>query len=137
MPQGTVLTFAGVACGVVGVWLAMLGVMWWVGGRIGVPLREAMRLVPDVVRLLRRLAVDTTLPRGVRVRLWLLLGYLVCPIDLVPDFIPVLGYADDVIIALVAVRSIVRKAGTPAIERHWPGTPEGLASLLVLTQLTR
>ena len=75
-----------------------------------------MRLLPDLLRLLRRLAADGSLPRGVRVRLWLLLGYLALPIDLVPDFIPVLGYA-----------------GADAVMWHWPGTPEGLAALQRLT----
>jgi uncharacterized membrane protein YkvA (DUF1232 family) len=89
-------------------------------------LRTALRLLPDVVRLLRRLVADPTLPRGVRVRLVLLLAYLLSPVDLVPDVVPVLGYADDVLIAAVALRSLVRRAGPEALERHWPGTPEGL-----------
>lgn len=54
-------------------------------------LAEALRLLPDVLRLLRRLAGDRSLPRAVRIRLWLLLGYLAIPIDLVPDFVPVLA----------------------------------------------
>ena len=58
-------------------------------------LRETLRLLPDLARLLRHLAGDADVPRAVRVRLWLLLGYLAIPIDLVPDFVPVLGYADD------------------------------------------
>ncbi|MGI8692480.1 MAG: DUF1232 domain-containing protein [Geodermatophilaceae bacterium] len=53
--------------------------------------RDALRLVPDVVRLLRRLAADPELPRRVRVQLSLMLGYLLLPVDLVPDFIPVLA----------------------------------------------
>ena len=61
----------------------------------GALLREALRLLPDLLRLLPRLAADRTLPRGVRVRLALLLAYLASPVDLVPDFIPVVGYADD------------------------------------------
>lgn len=60
-----------------------------------------------------------------RVRLWLLLIYLVLPIDPIPDFIPVLGDADDAIIVAVAIRSIARTAGTQALQRHWPGIPEG------------
>ena len=91
-----------------------------------VTLRDAVRLVPDVLRLLKRLSADKTLPRGVRIRLVLLLGYLALPIDLVPDFIPVLGYADDVVVVAIVLRSVVRVAGPQAIERHWPGTPEGL-----------
>src|SRR5437870_5765275 len=61
-------------------------------------LSEALRLLPDTARLLRRLATDRTLPRGLRVRLWLLLIYLTMPVDIIPDFIPVIGYADDAII---------------------------------------
>jgi uncharacterized membrane protein YkvA (DUF1232 family) len=76
-----------------------------------------------------RLAGDGTLPRVVRVRLWLLLGYLALPIDLVPDFVPVLGHADDAIVVALVLRSVVRHAGAAAIDRHWPGTPEGLAAL--------
>jgi len=91
--------------------------------------REALRLLPDTVRLLRRIAADRSLPRGVRVRLWLLLAYLLFPLDLVPDFIPVIGYADDVVIAAAALRSVVRHAGPKAIRRHWPGSEDGLAAL--------
>jgi hypothetical protein len=61
--------------------------------------------------------------------LWLLLGYLAMPIDLVPDFIPVIGYADDAVVVAVALRSVTRRAGEEALERHWPGTPEGLAAI--------
>src|SRR6266508_2796860 len=92
-------------------------------------LTEALRLLPDVLRLLRRLAADTSLPRGVRTRLWLLLAYLALPIDLVPDFIPVIGYADDAILVVVVLRSVVRRAGPQAVRRHWPGTPGGLAAV--------
>jgi uncharacterized membrane protein YkvA (DUF1232 family) len=91
-----------------------------------VSLRDAMRLVPDIVRLLRRLAADATLPRGVRVRLVLLFAYLALPFDLVPDFIPVIGYADDVVVVALVLRSVTKAAGPQALERHWPGTAQGL-----------
>jgi uncharacterized membrane protein YkvA (DUF1232 family) len=99
-------------------------------------LAEALRLLPDVLRLLRRLAGDRSLPRGVRIRLWLLLAYLAIPIDLVPDFIPVLGYADDAIIVTAVLRSVVRRAGLEPIRDHWPGTEDGLAAVLRLCGLT-
>jgi uncharacterized membrane protein YkvA (DUF1232 family) len=92
-------------------------------------LRETLRLLPDLLRLLQRVAGDADVPRAVRLRLWLLLGYLAIPIDLVPDFVPVLGYADDAIIVAVGLRSVVRRAGAPVIRRHWPGTDDGLAAL--------
>jgi uncharacterized membrane protein YkvA (DUF1232 family) len=78
-------------------------------------LAEALRLLPDVLRLLRRLAGDRSLARDVRIRLWLVLGYLAIPIDLVPDFVPVLGYADDAIIVTAVLRSVVRSAGLEPI----------------------
>ena len=93
-------------------------------------LRDAMRMLPDLLRLVRRLAADPTVPRGVRVRLVLLLAYLVSPIDLIPDFVPVLGHADDVVVVALVLRSVLRRSGPEALRRHWPGSPEGLAVLL-------
>jgi uncharacterized membrane protein YkvA (DUF1232 family) len=98
-------------------------------------LGEALRLLPDLLRLQRRLAGDSTVPRAARVRLWLLLAYLALPFDVVPDFIPVLGYADDAIIASLVLRSVMRRAGAPVVRRHWPGTDDGLAALARLTGL--
>ena len=96
---------------------------------------DVARVFPDLLRLLRRLAVDTALPRGVRMRLWLLLAYLACPIDLVPDFLPVIGYADDVIITLFVLRSVVRHAGAAAIREHWTGSDAGLVMLLQFARI--
>jgi uncharacterized membrane protein YkvA (DUF1232 family) len=88
---------------------------------------DALRLLPDVLRVLRRLAADTSVPHGVRIKLFLLLGYLAFPIDLVPDFLPLIGYADDVIIMALVLRSVIRSAGPDSLRRHWPGSPAGLA----------
>lgn len=98
-------------------------------------LTEALRLLPDLLRLLRRLAADRTLPRGVRIRLGLLLAYLASPIDLIPDVIPVLGYADDAIIVTAVLRGVVRRAGLKAVREHWPGSDDGFAALCRLTGL--
>jgi uncharacterized membrane protein YkvA (DUF1232 family) len=117
-----------------GLWLVMLLVLWRAKPDEGT-LRESLRLIPDVLRLVRRLAGDSQLPRGIRIRLALLLGYLALPIDLVPDFIPVLGYADDVLAVGIVLRSVVRVAGAEALERHWPGTPEGLRTIRTLIRV--
>lgn len=90
-------------------------------------LRDVVRLLPDVVSLVRRLAADPALPRGVRWRLLALLGYLLLPLDLVPDVVPVVGYADDAIVLALVLRSVVRAAGPEALDRHWQGSPRGLA----------
>jgi uncharacterized membrane protein YkvA (DUF1232 family) len=129
-------TLIGLAAGLVVGWLALIGMLLVVGRRSDpVSLREALRLLPDVVRLLRRLAADPTLPRGLRLRLGLLVAYLVLPIDLIPDVIPVIGHADDAIVAALALRAAVRVAGPDALSRHWPGTPAGLATLRRLARL--
>lgn len=117
----------GLGISVLVVWLALVGLL--LVGRRGSrsdDLREALRLLPDVVRLLRRLGADPDLSRSVRVRLALLLGYLVMPIDLIPDFIPVLGYLDDALVVALALRLVVRRAGPDVLDQHWPGTPRGL-----------
>ncbi|GII77962.1 hypothetical protein Sru01_29440 [Sphaerisporangium rufum] len=126
----------GLAAGLLVAWLALAGALVVLRPRGGL-LREALRLLPDVLRLVRRLAADPALPRGVRVRLALLLAYLAFPLDLVPDFIPVLGYADDAIIVTAVLRSVVRRAGPQVVRRHWPGTDEGLVVLTRLTGLDR
>jgi uncharacterized membrane protein YkvA (DUF1232 family) len=115
-------------------WIGLL-VALWVTRPARARATEAMRLLPDAIRLLRRLAADRSLHRGVRLRLWLLLAYLAFPIDLVPDFLPVIGYADDVVIVGMALRSVVRRAGPDAVRQLWPGTSDGLAALWSLLRL--
>ena len=110
------------------IWLALVVVLW-IGKPDDLGIRDTARLLPDLVRLLKRLAADPALPRGIRIRLGLLLGYLALPIDLVPDFIPILGYADDAIVVAIVLRSVSRTAGPEALAEHWPGTPEGLVAM--------
>ena len=92
-------------------------------------MRESVRIVPDAIRLINRLSRDKTLSRAVRLPLLLSLGYLAFPIDLVPDFIPVLGYTDDAIAIGLVFRAVIRRAGPDVVRRHWPGTDAGLDSL--------
>ena len=122
----------GVAGALLLAWLVLVVALILARPRGGL-LREAMRLLPDVLRLIRRLAADKTLPRGIRIRLGFLLAYLALPIDLVPDFIPVLGYADDAIMVTAVLRSVVRRAGLGAVRAHWPGTDDGFTALARLT----
>lgn len=121
--------------GVVLMWVLLVVVLLVVARRDPDPLRlrEVLRLLPDVVRLVRRLAADPSLPRSLRWRLGLLLGYLLLPVDLVPDFLPVVGWADDAVVVALVLRSVVRRAGPDALRRHWPGSPQGLAAVERLT----
>jgi uncharacterized membrane protein YkvA (DUF1232 family) len=125
----------GVVAGVLLLYAVLLGLLWRALPRDRADLRATLRLLPDVLRLLRRLAADRTLPRGVRTRLALGLAYLAMPIDVVPDVIPVLGWADDAVVVALVLRSVARRAGPDALTRHWPGTPDGLRALLTLAGL--
>ena len=122
---------AGAIGGLVVLWLVLIAILWRLSARDGEKIRlvDALRLGPDVLRLTRRLVSDSTVPRGVRLWLLVLLVYLLSPIDLVPDFIPVIGYADDAIIVALVLRFATRHAGAAAIERHWPGSDQGLRAL--------
>ncbi|HEY1175241.1 MAG TPA: YkvA family protein [Phytomonospora sp.] len=124
----------GVAAALLLAWLALVLALVLVRPRRGL-LKEALRLLPDVLRLIRRLAADRDLPRDIRIRLALLLAYLALPIDLIPDFIPVLGYADDAIIVTWVLRGVVRRAGITAVRAHWPGTDDGFEALVRLCDL--
>src|SRR5918911_1874938 len=128
---------AGVLAGLVLVYGVLLLLLWRYARAHPdtVRMREALRLLPDLVRLLRRLIADPTLPAGVRVRVALLVVYLAVPFDLVPDVIPVIGYADDAVVVALVLRSVAHRAGADALQRHWPGTPEGLALVLRLARL--
>jgi uncharacterized membrane protein YkvA (DUF1232 family) len=126
----------GLAAALLLAWVTLAVTLVIVRPRGGL-LREALRILPDAVRLIRRLAADKTLPAGVRVRLVLLLIYLAIPFDPIPDFIPVLGYADDAIIVAAVLRSVVRRAGLDAVRAHWPGSDDGFAALTRLTGLTK
>jgi uncharacterized membrane protein YkvA (DUF1232 family) len=128
-------TIIGIAIALLATWLLLVVALLAARPRGAFP-NEAMRLLPDTLRMLKDLASDRDVTVGVRIRVWLLFAYLAMPFDLIPDFIPVLGYADDVIVAVLVLRSIIRRAGPDAIRRHWPGTQDGLGALGRAAKLT-
>jgi uncharacterized membrane protein YkvA (DUF1232 family) len=109
-------------------WLAVVVALLVVRPR-GSLLKESVRLLPDLLRLLRDLAADRGQPRGVRIRLGLLIAYLALPFDLVPDFLPVIGYVDDVVVVVWTLRSVVRVVGVAEVRRHWRGSEDGFEAL--------
>ena len=95
--------------------------------------RATATFIPDCIVLVTRLARDERVQRRDKLLLFALVGYLALPFDLVPDFVPLLGYADDAIIVSLVLRSVVRRTGAPLVRRHWPGTEAGLAAVARLT----
>jgi uncharacterized membrane protein YkvA (DUF1232 family) len=88
--------------------------------------------VPDCVVLLKRLVGDERVPRSAKWPLLLLVPYLASPIDLIPDFIPVLGQLDDAAFVALALRRVIRIAGPSVVTELWPGSERGLRFVLAL-----
>ena len=118
----------GVLAALAAVWL-IVGVALWLAKPGEVSVKAMARLLPDLLVLLKRLALDPQMPRAIRIALALLLAFTLSPIDVIPDFIPVIGFADDVILVALVLRWITRRAAADALTRHWPGTPEGLMAV--------
>jgi uncharacterized membrane protein YkvA (DUF1232 family) len=125
---------AGVALGLVLMWVLLVVALLLLKPK-GNLLKESLRILPDLLRLLGRLVKDPSLPRGVRIRLGLLMAYLAIPVDLIPDFVPVLGYADDAIVVVAVLRSVVRVAGIVPLQAQWPGSPDGFQAMCSLVGL--
>jgi uncharacterized membrane protein YkvA (DUF1232 family) len=114
----------GLVIAVLGAWLLLVVALWVMRPR-DVRLGELVRLVPDLLRLVRSLLADRSVPGRVRIALIGLLAYLINPIDLIPEFIPVLGPLDDVIVAILVLRYVRRRLGDDELRRRWPGTADG------------
>jgi uncharacterized membrane protein YkvA (DUF1232 family) len=99
-------------------------------------LRDAARFGPDLLGLIRKLIASGALSRRGRAALILLAGYLVLPIDLIPDVVPLIGWADDVVIVVLVLRGVVRHAGSELIRSNWSGSAAGLSVLLRLLRAT-
>ena len=121
-------TLLGIGVGLALVWAALIALLWILRPR-DADLRELVRIVPDVARLVRGLLGDRRVPLGARVALIVLLLWLINPIDLIPEFIPILGPLDDVVVAVLVLRYVRRRVGLEELRRRWPGTPEGFALL--------
>ncbi|MEX2185121.1 MAG: DUF1232 domain-containing protein [Chloroflexota bacterium] len=118
-----------VLVGLVLLWAALLVVFLILRPR-SVPAREIVKVVPDVLRLIRALLLDRAVPLDVRLVLVALLAWIASPIDLIPEFIPVLGPLDDVVVAVVAMRYVRRRLGVDALRARWVGTSDGFALVL-------
>ena len=122
---------AGVMVGLIVVWAVLVAILWLVRPR-DVALSELVAFVPDLVRLVRGLVTDRTIEGHVRLALVFLLAWLVSPIDLIPEFIPILGPLDDVIVAVLILRFVRRRLGLTALRERWTGSDAGFGLLVRL-----
>jgi uncharacterized membrane protein YkvA (DUF1232 family) len=116
--------------------VAVLTYLALIGGLVVAGMRtQALalaRFIPDCIVLLQRLLADEQVPRRRKLVLLGLVAYLSMPFDLVPDFIPVAGQLDDVIVAALALRYALRGGGADQLRRHWPGREGSLEAVIGL-----
>jgi uncharacterized membrane protein YkvA (DUF1232 family) len=117
-----------IAIGLIVVWAIFLVIFWLLRPK-GVPIREIIRVVPDVIRLLRSLVADGSVPPDVRVVIGGLFLWIISPIDLIPEFLPGIGPLDDVIVAVVALRYVRRRLGIEDLRHRWTGSSDGFSVL--------
>ena len=104
---------------------AVLVLLFWLLRPKDVAVRELVRVVPDLLRLLKSVITDSRAPLDVRIVLVGLVAWILSPIDLIPEFIPVIGPLDDVVVAVVALRYTRRRMGVAALRERWRGTADG------------
>ncbi len=97
--------------------------------------RELVAFLPNCVTVLRRLRSGASLPLSVRLALGAALCYVISPIQLIPNVIPVIGQTDDLVVAALALRFVCRRLPPSAVAEAWPGDASSLHRLLRIKAL--
>jgi uncharacterized membrane protein YkvA (DUF1232 family) len=113
-----------------GVYFVAIAGLYLAGRRTAA--REVATLLPNLLKLFKGLVRDPRVPRGSKMLLIFGAAWVASPIDLIPEFIPVLGPLDDAVVAALILRHLLRTAGRDVIAQHWRGDPETLERLLRL-----
>lgn len=118
-----------IALGVVlTVWVVAIAALWFFGRKVAA--KQLARAIPDLVALCRGLVSDPRVPLGSKLLVGGALVWVLSPIDLVPEFIPLLGPLDDVIVVGLVLRHLIKRAGVEVVQEHWRGDPLVLRTAL-------
>jgi uncharacterized membrane protein YkvA (DUF1232 family) len=118
---------------IVAVWVALIGALL-LAGRGGAA-RQVATFLPNLILLFRGLWRDPRVPRGSKLLLGFGLVWLASPIDLIPEFVPVVGPLDDAIVAALILRSVARRVGRSVLAEHWRGDPATLDTFFRLARI--
>jgi uncharacterized membrane protein YkvA (DUF1232 family) len=115
----------------VGILIASWGVLFLLARRLppGV-LRDLVGFIPDCVTTVRRLRKDPRVPRRAKVAILIAGLWVASPIDLIPEFIPVIGPLDDIVVVALALRYAGRQVPREVLLAAWPGEPRLIERLL-------
>lgn len=89
-------------------------------------MKQLLLLLPHLARLLAGLLGDSRVPAATKITLAAAAAYLASPVDLIPDFIPLVGYLDDVVLVAVILDGLLNHLDREVLVKHWPGDPEAL-----------
>ncbi|MFQ5897683.1 MAG: DUF1232 domain-containing protein [Candidatus Methylomirabilia bacterium] len=97
-------------------------------------MRELLLLLPNLTRLVYRLALDPQVPPATKLTLAAAAAYLVSPVDLLPDFIPFVGYLDDLVVVAVVLDGLLNHVDRSLLLPHWPGEPVTLEKMAAVAR---
>ncbi len=119
----------------VGVWIVAIAGLAVAGRRSAA--RELATLLPNLVVLFHGLLRDPRVSRGSKALVWFAVVWVVSPIDLIPEFIPIAGPLDDAVVAALVLRHVLRRSGADVVGDHWRGNPATLDRILDLGRRRR
>jgi len=89
-------------------------------------IRRLVLLLPRLARMLAGLLTDSAVPRAAKITLAAVALYVASPLDLIPDFIPIVGYLDDALLVAVVVDGLLNVLDRSLVLKYWPGDPASL-----------
>lgn len=93
-------------------------------------LKDLAGFLPACVTMVRRLRKDPRVPRSAKIAVAIAGLWVISPIDLIPEFLPVIGPLDDVVVVALALRYAARRVPPEALFEAWPGEPRLLERLI-------
>jgi uncharacterized membrane protein YkvA (DUF1232 family) len=111
-----------------GVWMVLFLALLIAGRKTAA--RELASLLPNLIALFRGLVRDPRVSRRSKLLLGFAIVWIVSPIDLIPEFVPVVGPLDDAVVAALVLRAVLRRTGRDIATEHWRGDPKTLERLL-------
>ena len=91
-------------------------------------MKDLLLALPRLAWMIGSLLVDREVPRGAKLALAAVAVYLASPVDLIPDFIPIIGYLDDLLVAAIVLDGLLNYLDRPLLLRYWPGSTASLDS---------
>lgn len=116
---------------ILGLW-ALVVVAVWRASPSRANALDVVRLLPDLLRMAAGLARAPDTPRSCKLALGALAVWLASPIDVIPEFVPVIGPLDDIVVSAIVLRWVGRRVGIDALRAHWPGSDDGFGLVVRL-----